>query len=189
MKKILYTILALLMPSLAMASTVGPFVPPDTDVSMKVLAALFGNIGTFGASGSDAFGPIMQILNSAILIIGGIFATYTILAGTIGTAHDGEMLGKKFSSVWIPIRYSLSTAMVLPIINGQYAIFNWIVTWCLVQGIGLADLTWAKYMSVSSLQNQMTVGITPPQASALGMLCTNPCVTCLSMGKAQTIST
>ena len=24
---------------------------------------------------------------------------------------------------------------------------------------------------------------------ALGMLCTNPCVTCLSMGKAQTIST
>jgi hypothetical protein len=23
----------------------------------------------------------------------------------------------------------------------------------------------------------------------LGMLCTNPCVTCLSMGKAQTIST
>ncbi|MFZ6673700.1 DotA/TraY family protein [Undibacterium sp. Xuan67W] len=168
MKKILYSILALLMPSVALATTVGPFVPPDTDVSMKVLAALFGNIGTFGASGSDAFGPIMQILNSAILIIGGIFATYTILAGTIGTAHDGEMLGKKFSSVWIPIRYSLSTAMVLPIINGQYAIFNWIVTWCLVQGIGLADLTWAKYMSVSSLQNQMTVGITPPQATALG---------------------
>ncbi|WP_374555170.1 DotA/TraY family protein [Aquitalea pelogenes] len=168
MKKILYSVLALLVPGLAYAGTAGPFTPPDSDVSMKVLAALFGNIGTFGASASDAFGPVMQVLNGAILIIGGIFATYTILAGTIGTAHDGEMLGKKFSSVWIPIRYSLSTAMVIPVINGQYAIFNWLVSWCLVQGIGLADNVWTKYMTASNLQNQMTVGITPPQATALG---------------------
>ena len=49
----------------------------------------------------------ISTFNGAVLIIGGILATYTLLAGTLGTAHDGEMLGKKFSSVWIPIRYSL----------------------------------------------------------------------------------
>jgi conjugal transfer/type IV secretion protein DotA/TraY len=169
MGKILLIVWAALLPGIAMASAGGPFDPPDTDVSMKVLNALFGGLGVFGtAGGSDALGAVMQIFNSAVLIIGGILASYTVLAGTLGTAHDGEMLGKKFSSVWIPIRYSLGTALVLPVINGQYAIMNWIVGWLLVQGAGLADTIWSKYMSSSNIQSQMTVGITEPSASALG---------------------
>lgn len=169
MKRILFILLSMLIPGLAMADVAsGPFSPPSTDVSMKVLDALFGNLGTFGAGGSDAFGTVMAIFNGAVLIIGGILATYTILAGTIGTAHDGEMLGKKFSSVWIPIRYSLGTALVLPVINGQYALINWIVGWLLVQGAGLADSVWTTYMSSSNIQKQMSVGLTPPSASALG---------------------
>lgn len=168
MRRVL-TLLLALMPGLAIAAVGGPFDPPDTDVSMKVLNALFGNLGVFGsAGGSDAFGAVMQIFNGAVLIVGGILATYTILAGTIGTAHDGEMLGKKFSSVWIPIRYSLGTALVLPVINGQYAVINWIVGWLLVQGAGLADNIWSTYMSSSNVQKQMAVGITPPNATALG---------------------
>ena len=43
----------------------------------------------------------IKVFNGGCLIIGGILAAYTILAGTLNTAHDGEMLGKKFSSVWI----------------------------------------------------------------------------------------
>ncbi|MHA6897995.1 DotA/TraY family protein [Ralstonia pseudosolanacearum] len=168
MGKILLSILALLMPGLAMAAAGGPFDPPDSDVSMKVLNALFGNLGIFGAGGSDALGNVMQIFNGAVLIVGGILATYTLLAGTLGTAHDGEMLGRKFSSVWIPIRYSLGTALVLPVINGQYAVINYIVGWLLVQGAGLADNIWTKYMSSSNIQAQMQVGITEPSATALG---------------------
>lgn len=168
MKKVLFALLSMLLPGLAMAAVSGPFTPPATDVSMKVLDALFGNLGIFGAGGSDAFGAVMQIFNGAVLIVGGILATYTLLAGTLGTAHDGEMLGKKFSSVWIPIRYSLGTALVLPVINGQYATINWIVGWLLVQGAGLADSVWSTYMSSSNIKNQMSVGITPPSANALG---------------------
>ena len=59
-----------------MAAVSGPFTPPDSDVSMKVLGALFGNLGVFGAGGSDAFGNVMQIFNGAVLIVGGILATY-----------------------------------------------------------------------------------------------------------------
>ena len=170
MKKFFNILMGLLLPGIAMAqSTTGPFTPPSTDVSMKVLAALFGNLGVFNAAGaSDAFGAVMAIFNGAVLIIGGILATYTILAGTLGTAHDGEMLGKKFSSVWVPIRYSLGTALVLPVINGQYATINYIVGWALMQGVGLADNVWTTYMSSSNIQNQMTVGIAEPSAGALG---------------------
>lgn len=168
MKKVLFALLSMLLPGLAMAAVSGPFTPPDSDVSMKVLGALFGNLGVFGAGGSDAFGNVMQIFNGAVLIVGGILATYTLLAGTLGTAHDGEMLGKKFSSVWIPIRYSLGTALVLPVINGQYATINWIVGWLLVQGAGLADNVWSTYMSSNNIQNQLKVGITEPAATGLG---------------------
>jgi len=168
MKKVLFALLSMLLPGLAMAAVSGPFTPPDTDVSMKVLDALFGNLGTFGAGGSDAFGAVMQIFNGAVLIVGGILATYTLLTGTLGTAHDGEMLGKKFSSVWIPIRYSLGTALVLPVINGQYATINWIVGWLLVQGAGLADSVWTTYMSSGNIKKQMSVSLTPPNATALG---------------------
>lgn len=60
----------------------------------------------------------MTILNSAVLLVGGILAAYTLIAGTMSTAHDGEMLGKKWSSMWLPVRTALGTAMILPAAGG-----------------------------------------------------------------------
>lgn len=119
---------------------------PAGDLSVKVLNYLFGGlIGDFG--GQDPLLNAIKIFNSGILIVGGILAAYTILAGTIGTAHDGEMLGKKFSSVWIPIRYSFGTALILPVIGGGYAVIQAVVMWLILSGIGLADSVYVSYMS------------------------------------------
>lgn len=158
----------ILCPGLAFAEIAsGPFSPPDTDISMQILNAMFGQLGAFGDSSSDAFSKVMLIFNQAVLMIGGILATYTILAGTIGTAHDGEMMGKKFSSVWIPIRYSIGTALILPVING-YSVINYLVAWAIVQGAGLADIVWKEYVSNGNLQQQMSVGISQPDAMKMG---------------------
>jgi conjugal transfer/type IV secretion protein DotA/TraY len=132
------------------ASMVGTI--PDGDVSMKVLEAFFGQLTDNGTG--DPMLNAIKIFNGGILILGGILATYTVLAGTLGTAHDGEMLGKKFSSVWIPIRYSIGTALVLPVVGGGYCVMQAIVMWLIVQGIGLADSTWAAYTdNISSTAN------------------------------------
>lgn len=158
----------ILFPGLSFADVAsGPFTPPSSDISMQILNSLFGQIGAFGDSSSDAFSNVMLTFNQAVLMVGGILATYTILAGTIGTAHDGEMLGKKFSSVWIPIRYSIGTALILPVING-YSVINYLVSWCLVQGVGLADMTWEAYMSDSNIQSQLSVGLNKPEAKTMG---------------------
>lgn len=154
MKKILYSILGLLMPGLVYADTSGPFAPVADDVSVKVINQIFGGLVN---GGNDAFGSAISTFNSAILIVGGILATYTILAGTIGTAHDGEMLGKKFSSVWIPIRYSISTALVLPVLTGGYCIMQQIVIWLSMQGIGLADSVWDSYMQTPGIAANMSI--------------------------------
>jgi conjugal transfer/type IV secretion protein DotA/TraY len=119
------------------------FEPSKDDVMIKVISQIFGGLMPDG--GKDAFGGAIATFNGAILIIGGILATYTLLAGTLGTAHDGEMLGKKFSSVWIPIRYALGTALVLPVFGG-YAVIQKLMMWIIIQGIALGGMIWTAYM-------------------------------------------
>lgn len=138
-----------LIPMVAFADTTGPFTVPDTDVSLKILSQIFGSLTSIG--GEDAFKSAISTFNGAILIVGGILATYTLLAGTLGTAHDGEMLGKKFSSVWIPIRYALGTALVLPVLTGGYCIMQQLVMWCILQGVGLANTVWSSYLKSPNL--------------------------------------
>ena len=143
-RKYAIALLAMLLPSLAFASNL--FDVPAGDVSMKVLGAIFGGLLDSGG-GSDPLLAGIKMFNGGCLIIGGILAAYTILAGTLNTAHDGEMLGKKFSSVWIPVRYSVGTALVLPVVGGGYCVMQALVMWLVVQGIGLADGVWSAYMS------------------------------------------
>ena len=104
MYRILFIFLSLI-PGFAFANNL--FDPPTGDKSMTILAAVFGSLGTFGAGGADPLAAGIQAFNGGVLVIGGVLVAYTILVGTIGTAHDGEMLGKKFSSVWVPIRTAL----------------------------------------------------------------------------------
>jgi len=164
MNALIFLLLAL-VPGLASAENL--FEPVSTDKAMTLLAAMFGKLGIFGASSSDAFSAVLGNFNGAVLAIGGILAAYTILAGTLGTAHDGEMLGKKFSSVWVPIRTALGTALVLPTLSGGYCLMQLIVGWLIVQGIGLADSVWGTYMSANNIQNITTVGMQKASVNAL----------------------
>lgn len=152
MIRIVISLIGALLGSSAYAD--GPFAPVADDISVKVINQIFGGLVN---GGNDAFGSAISTFNSAVLIIGGILATYTILAGTIGTAHDGEMLGKKFSSVWIPIRYSLATALVLPVLTGGYCIMQQMVIWLSMQGIGLADSVWDSYMQTPGVAANMSI--------------------------------
>lgn len=143
MKKLFLSLFLMLVSASSFAANV--FEPSSGDISIKLLGAIFG--GLLDSGGNDPLISGIKIFNGGVLIIGGILAGYTILAGTLNTAHDGEMLGRKFSSVWIPIRYSVGTALVLPVIGGGYCVMQAIVMWLVVQGIGLADGVWGGFMS------------------------------------------
>lgn len=130
---------------------VGIFDVSVNDTSIKMLAAVFGDLipnelDNIVIKGNPIIGAI-KAFNVAMLAVGGVLAAYTVLAGTLGTAHDGEMLGKKFSSLWIPIRYSMGTALVLPVVGGGYCVMQALVMWLIIQGVGMADLVWHSYAS------------------------------------------
>ncbi|MGF6276372.1 conjugal transfer/type IV secretion protein DotA/TraY [Massilia sp. UYP11] len=157
MKSFIFLLMLMLMPQLAIA--VG-FEPSSDDISIKILAQMFGSLLSDVSGGKDAFGSAISTFNSGVLMIGGVLALYTILAGTLGTAHDGEMLGKKFSSVWLPIRYSIGTAIVLPILPGGYCVMQMLVMSLITQGVGMADAVWASYMTKPSVGANTTPLIT-----------------------------
>lgn len=137
------------------------FTPVTGDKSMQILQALFGGIPAFGGTGSDAFAAPIGTFNHLVLIVGGILTAYTILVGTMMTAHDGEVLGKQFHSIWIPIRTAVGSALVLPVFNG-YCVAQVVVAWLLVQGIGLADQVWTSFTGNANLVNAVTVGFNDP---------------------------
>lgn len=162
MKRIIKIILLMLltMPALAFADS-NIFEPVLNDMSLTVLSAIFGGLISpfISITGADPLGSGITTFNGCVLIVGGVLVAYTILVGTVSTAHDGEMLGKKFSSVWVPIRTGLGTALVIPVVKGTYCLMQLVVAWIIVQGVGLADNVWSVYTKTENLGNLASAGL------------------------------
>lgn len=126
------------------------FRPPADDPSLSVLRDIFGNLVDYVAGNGSAaelanndtvIGAGFAVFCTAVLTLGLLFVAYTTITGIINTAHDGEFLGRKMSSVWIPIRTAAGSALLLPIAGG-FCLLQIIVMWMAVQGIGAADAGW-----------------------------------------------
>src|SRR3990167_9526997 len=142
MKKIWLTLSMLLTPILALADSSMSFTPPSTDYSVIFLENIFGIVdGVLHGSGSQIMGNMFGVFNSAVLALGGIVVMYTLIVGTMNTAHEGQMLGQKWSSIWIPVRATVGLAMLIPKSSG-YCLMQIFIMWVVVQGIGAADKIW-----------------------------------------------
>jgi len=118
------------------------FAPPPTDRSIQFLSNIFGVVdGVLAGTGSQIFGNMMSIFNAAVLALGSIVIMYTLMIGTMNTAHEGEFLGRKWSSVWIPLRCSAGMVLIIPKASG-YCIMQVFMMWVVVQGVGAADRIW-----------------------------------------------
>ncbi|MBP8275910.1 MAG: DotA/TraY family protein [Propionivibrio sp.] len=155
MRKILILATFLAVSSMAIAGTgLNQFSPPAGDASVDFLHEVFGKIVTMVASGTDprgaevddALGQMLSIFNTAVLFLGMIFVGYTTIKGTVDSAHDGEVLGKKMSEVWVPIRTVGGTALILPLASG-YSTLQIAVLWLSLQGVGIADAMWSAAIS------------------------------------------
>ena len=148
MKRILVLLALLGASSIALAAGTGlnQFTPPPGDTSVDFLHEIFGKIVNMVASGDDprgadaddVLGKMMAVFNTAVLFLGMVFVAYTTVTGTINSAHDGEILGKKMSEIWVPIRTVGGTALVLPLASG-YSTLQIGVLWLALQGVGIAE--------------------------------------------------
>lgn len=115
------------------------FTPASNDQSIIYMGELFGSVPPILAgTGSSLLGNLFKIFNTAIMTLGIIIAGYTTFVGILNTAGEGEMLGKGWSSIWIPIRTVAGIALLIPTASG-YCVCQIFMMWLLVQGIGAAD--------------------------------------------------
>jgi len=141
----LFIMFAMLLVNQAFAGDI--FTPTSDNWVIKILGNIFGDL--FPGGGASPLAVMIGAFNQGVLLLGGVYASYTLISGIIGTANDGSVLGKKISSTWTPIRYALATALIIPVSNG-YCIAQMLVAWMAVQGNGLADAEWNAYTSTEN---------------------------------------
>jgi len=141
-KNVLITLLALLFPVVAFSAESMSFNPTPSDISVVFLGNIFGVVdGILHGSGGQMMGAIFNVFNSAILALGGVVMMYIIMVSTMNTAHEGQMLGQKWSSIWVPVRATMGLALLIPKSSG-YCLMQIFVMWVVVQGVGIADKVW-----------------------------------------------
>lgn len=140
--RLLIALPGLLLPMLAIADTSLKFTPPPGDYSVVFLGNIFGMVdGILHGTGSQMLGTLFGVFNTAVLTLGGIIIMYTLIVSTMNTAHSGEMLGKQWSSIWVPVRSTIGLALLVPKASG-YCMMQIFVMWIIVQGVGAADKIW-----------------------------------------------
>lgn len=121
---------------------------------------------------SGKIATLFGTFNAAILFLGGILSAYGVLAGVAQTAHDGEMLGRRWSSLWVPIRVSLGIAAIVPVGNG-FCMAQQVVMYVAQSGVGAAAGMWGAYVDMD--QNDVSSTSRPTDIAgvrelALGLL-------------------
>jgi defect in organelle trafficking protein DotA len=143
MKYWLFTLLGFFIPGVSLAANPLDFTPPPDDLSIIFLGNIFGVVdGVLSGAGSQILGQMFGIFNAAVLAIGGIILLYVTIVSTLNTANEGEFLGKKWSSIWIPVRAVIGVALLIPKQSG-YCLMQIFVMWIVVQGVGAADRVWS----------------------------------------------
>ena len=138
------------------ASDMANFTPASGDYSVThMLANTFGNVtGNILGSGTAAdfanvVGTAFAYFNSAVLFFGTVILAFVTVFGIMNTANDGQALGRRWSTVYTPLRIAASAASLIPTTSG-YSIIQLLVLQIVVWGVGIADTTYRE-IAVASL--------------------------------------
>ncbi len=141
MKKFLFTSFFCLFPSVLLADALS-LTPTSGDLSMTYLATIFGVVdGVLHGTGSQILGTLFGAFNSIVLVMASTVLSYVLFVSVLNTSHEGEFLGKKWSSIWVPLRTVGGIGLLLPKATG-YSFIQVLVMWVVIQGVGAADEVW-----------------------------------------------
>lgn len=176
MKHLIPLLLALLPATASAQQDPGFFKPPADDSSITILRDVFGAIvdTVMGSGAGDvaqdtALSAGMAVFCSGVLALGMLFVIYSTIKAAIDTAHDGEFLGKRISSVWMPLRTFGGTAILLPLKSG-FCIVQILILWIAVHGVGLSDRIWSAmitHMETGGLVGRPSIPDSRPLAASI----------------------
>lgn len=127
--------------------------------SMQLAAQIFGPL--FGA-GATLLSISIGYLNVAILVVGGLLFFYNVTAGLLQTAHEGEVLGKRWNSLWAPLRVIVAVGLMMPVPNlGGYNTIQAGIGYLVRGSTALATLIWSSAVPALIAGNVQVIATSP----------------------------
>lgn len=150
----------------------------NKDLAHSYFAQLFGefifvNWGVGDKNDVTLLSRVLGFTNILALILGIVIVYYVIVGGAVNTAQAGEVLGKSWSSVWLPLRVSAGFGSIMPANLGDgnpFSVAQIFILWLIMIGSNGATVLWNS--AVDALINGSSPSITHktvPQTDGLEM--------------------
>ena len=125
------------------AATHDPAVANHTDLSLTYLGQVFGSVGNVlhGATG-QMLGKLFFRLNEGIVVVAGLYLTYTIFTIVLRSAQEGSFMGQNKNVALVFLKIAFGFALLIPNASTGYSLLQDITMKVVVEGVGLADSTW-----------------------------------------------
>ncbi|MBU0641908.1 MAG: DotA/TraY family protein [Alphaproteobacteria bacterium] len=140
----------------ASAST-SVFSTPDANVSSDVvlifLEQVFGpNLNLFGAATQPLGTPVYKALHAILalysttmMIIAAIIIVYYLTTVVAEAAKSGTPFGKRFDSLWAPIRLVIALGLLVPLGTGLNSA-QYLTLWLAKMGSGFGTTVWTTFV-------------------------------------------
>ncbi len=127
------------------------FIRNPGDMSIQYLGTIFGIVGNaLVGDGNNVLAEMFRVFNIVVLSLGTIVVVYTVVASTLNTAQEGEVMGKKWSSMWLPLRSAGGLAILLPTSSG-YSLIQILMMTIILKGVDAGN---AVYNTVLDRANE-----------------------------------
>lgn len=116
-----------------------------------------------GADHRTVFSTIVGYFNIIALALGGLLFAWNLTAGLLQTAHEGEILGRRWSTLWAPLRlvFAVGLMMPLPDMGGYNAVQSAVAY--IVKGATLTATTMWQVSAKALLKDQVPVAAAQPK--------------------------
>ncbi len=170
-----YGLCLLVISSLACADSSGAAptitssaVANHTDLSINLLSQLFGTVGnSLAGTSGQMLGKLFYELNVGMLIVAGLWMTYTVVTLVFGAATEGGFMNSRNNVVLAFLKIAIGIGALIPSPSTGYSPVQDIMMKVVVKSVEFADMTWSHGLDYLAQGGAVWA---PPVASAGGGL-------------------
>ena len=135
------------------SSVIDKFMQPGFDASIQILNDVVGTLTNVSSLSSKTSPYAVVTKNLVDYFTRGMFSialilfSYTTIIGTIYTASEGEVMGRKLQTFFVLFRTLLSMALYFPMQSG-YSVLQTVITNIVLTSIMVANYAWYTVVSL-----------------------------------------
>ncbi|WP_395454303.1 DotA/TraY family protein [Azospirillum melinis] len=122
--------------------------PPSTDFWYQLLSMVFPGVGPLNGTVTPISNGIAEGFASMLAVlmaIAAMFMSYQTVIATAATAHDGEVMGKRWHTMFAPIRVAYGFGVLAPVVKG-YCVLQIMVIWLAVVSGQVGNIIWNGFV-------------------------------------------